>query len=64
MSRGYCDSNFVYDGLITINTDHFKIRKNLKFDTPTLSLFKLLITCFHELQHANKKKTKCHFLIL
>lgn len=61
---GYCDSNFVYDGLITINTDHFKIRKNLKFDTPTLSLFKLLITCFHELQHAKQnQKTKCHFSV-
>ncbi len=53
---GICKSDFFYDGIITINTDHFKIQKSLNPFLTSKPLFDLLITCFHEIQHAVQNK--------
>ncbi len=51
---GICNSDFFHDGIITINTDNFKIHKTLNLFLNTRPLFDLLLTCFHELQHAKQ----------
>ncbi len=53
---GICLPNTFYDGIIKINTDNFQIQKhcNVIDFNKNKTLFDLISTCFHELQHAKQ----------